>query len=394
MRTPCAARLPQNRLPVPWLGEVAHKNLHTLKLYDLDTPVHEEWARHMTFRSLNLVLIVVLALLGEGLLEAKAQVPLAGDIGVFTAVEGQVSVTRSGADDALPAKLHDGVQFLDIIETERESRSKALLNDDSILTVGEHSRVEITEHLYDPRQNVRTVVVNLVRGKVRALVGKVFTGTGSKFEVHTPTSVAAARGTYFVVCFADGVSSIANIGLHGDVEFTSGGRRAMVSPGEFSVVPQGGGAPSQPVVMTGNNVPSQLADAVKETEIKDGLKEENPSKTALASGGTAPVPTVSSQTAPIAVSGSFPSVPTAVITGPTGIVVPAVISGAVSFSSSQSVSSPSLSPPLSPPPPPVVMPPPPVIHSDNGLHLGQQGLQPGHGGPIPGSDSGHHGNGH
>lgn len=350
----------------------------------------------MTFRPLDLAftIVAVLALFGQGLLEAEAQEHLADDIGVFTAVEGQVSVTRSGAADMLTAKLHDDVRFLDVIETERESRSKALLNDDSILTVGEHSRVEITEHVYDPHRSVRTVVVNLVRGKVRALVGKVFTGTGSKFEIQTPSAVAAARGTYFVVCFSDGVSSIANIGLHGDVEFTSNGRHAIVSPGEFSVVPQGGGVPSQPAVMTGNNVPSQLADAVRETELKDGLTKENPSKTALASGGTAPIPTASNQTAPVAVLGSFPSVPTAVITAPAGIVVPAVISGAASTNSSQSVSAPSLSPPPSPPPPPVVMPPPPVIHSDNGLHLGQQGLQPGHGSPIPGSDNGHHGNGH
>src|SRR5207245_1988667 len=47
--------------------------------------------------------------------------------------------------------------------------------------------------------NQRSSVLRMIQGKARALVGKLFAGLGSKFEVHTPTAVAAARGTYFVV---------------------------------------------------------------------------------------------------------------------------------------------------------------------------------------------------
>jgi hypothetical protein len=361
----------------------------------------------MTFRPLDLVLIIVavLALLVQGLLEAKAQVPLAEDIGVFTAVEGQVSVTRSGTDDALLAKLHDDVRFLDVIETARESRSKALLNDDSILTVGEHSRVEITEHLYDLRQNVRTVVVNLVRGKVRALVGKVFTGTGSKFEIHTPSAVAAARGTYFVVWHVDGISGIANVGVHGAVDFQSGDSMVRVEPGNFSIVPPGG-TPSSPAVLSGPNLPAQVVLAVQQTDVEDVPKPESPSQAVLSLSGSSAMPPAGSLLPGGLAGGSnqqsgniTPSVATSTIAAlPTiAITVPAVISGAAGVGSSgSSVSSPLPPPPssppiVSPPPPPVL---PPVVHSDNGLHLGQRGNQPGHGGPIPGQDAGYQGHGH
>ncbi|MSQ77790.1 MAG: hypothetical protein EXR97_04985 [Nitrospiraceae bacterium] len=140
--------------------------------------------------------------------QSPIQAPVQEDIGIFTAVEGRITVTRPSTGAATAVKLQNSVLFRDTIETDKESRTKALLNDDSILTVGEHSRVEITEHIYDPTRNVRSVVVNLVQGSVRALVGKAFAGSGSKFEIHTPTAVAAARGTYFVVWHVDGASGM------------------------------------------------------------------------------------------------------------------------------------------------------------------------------------------
>ncbi len=255
------------------------------------------------------------------------------DIGVFTAVEGRVSVQHAQSPEAVSAKLRDTVLFKDLIETQEESHTKALLNDDSILTVGEHSRVEITEHLYDPNRSLRSVVVNLVQGKVRALVGKVFTGSGSKFEVHTPTAVAAARGTYFVVWHVEGASGVANIGNHGDVDFHSGGRMVSVAPGTYSLTPPGGGPPSQ----TPGSAPGSGAG--------------------LGSGS--------------------PLLPTSTVVP--NVTVPAVISGAAS---------PPSPPPPSPPPPrfhPIPIDPS-KVHQDNGLHLGQQGLQPGHGNPTPGNN--------
>ncbi|WP_447600738.1 FecR domain-containing protein [Nitrospira sp. Nam80] len=158
------------------------------------------------------------------------------EIGVFTAVLGTVNVTHPGAARVQPVKLHDEILFKDVIETHDESRTKAFFEDDSVLTVGENSRVEITEHIYNPDQNQRRMVVNLIQGKLRALVSKVFKGAGSKFEIHTPTAVAAARGTYFVVWTEHGTTGIANIGESGRVDFTAGGITVTVAPGEYSVV--------------------------------------------------------------------------------------------------------------------------------------------------------------
>ncbi len=318
--------------------------------------------------------LAVLLLTASGAWADTPPPPDQVDVGIFTAVEGKAVVTHPGVPKSIPIKLQEGVLFKDVIETDKESRTKALLNDDSILTVGEHSRVEVTEHIYDPGKGVRSVVVNLVKGQVRALVGKIFSGSGSKFEIHTPTAVAAARGTYFVVFHINGASGIINVGTHGNVDFSSGGHTVNVPPGQFSITPPGGGPPSPPNVTTGGSAPSQVTNAVHGTEVKDTPKEESPKQMAMASGGTAPVSSPSSLTPP-GVSGSGggttsssssdsgdsssssssssssnPTASTTVTTSttPTTVVsVPAVTSGAAS------------PPPPPPPAEPPPLPPPP-----------------------------------
>jgi len=193
-------------------------------------------------------------------------------IGLFTAVQGAVTVTHPGATNILPVNVHDEVLFKDLIQTRTESRTKAFFEDDSILTVGENSRVEITEHIYNPDRNMRRMIVNLAQGRLRALVAKVFKGPGSAFEIHTPTAVVAARGTYFVVWVENGVTGIVNIGNSGRVDFTSEGRTVPVEPGEYSVAASGQ-PPAQPLVYDAGPGIGGVARAEKVMMLKNVVRE-------------------------------------------------------------------------------------------------------------------------
>ncbi len=198
----------------------------------------------MTAQRLLLGLIAIPLTFGSSL--AMGAENIKEGIGFYTAVLGHASVTHPGENQILPVKLHDEVLFKDVIQTQGESRTKALFQDDSMLTVGENSRVEIDEYIYNPEKNVRQAVVKLMQGQVRALVNKVFKANGSRFEIHTPSAVAAARGTYFTVWVENGQSGIINIGEKGRVDFTSGGMTVAVDPGFFSVAHEGH-APSAPL---------------------------------------------------------------------------------------------------------------------------------------------------
>jgi hypothetical protein len=116
-----------------------------------------------------------------------------GDVGTMVAVRGKVFIERD--QKAFEAKVKDGILVKDTVSTREASRAKMLFTDDSILTLGEKSKAVIRELIYSRDKRGKSVF-SLIEGKMRSIVGK------TDFEVHTPTAVAAARGT--VILFETG----------------------------------------------------------------------------------------------------------------------------------------------------------------------------------------------
>lgn len=108
-------------------------------------------------------------------------------IGEVNALKGKAGIIRS--DKTLTASVKDSVLLTDIVETEKSSRIKILFIDDSLLTLGENSKVSIKEYVIGDEEKRGQSIFALLDGRVRAVVGK------NKLEIHTPTAVAAARGT-------------------------------------------------------------------------------------------------------------------------------------------------------------------------------------------------------
>lgn len=84
----------------------------------------------------------------------------------------------------------------DKTRTGNDSRANIRLADQSIITIGANTVVEMsTIEISKDKRNVKCV---LDYGKIKVKVGKFF-GTDSNFEVETPNAVLAARGTEFYV---------------------------------------------------------------------------------------------------------------------------------------------------------------------------------------------------
>ena len=119
-------------------------------------------------------------------------------ISTVVAVKGKAVIERGTKE--MDAKVKDGILLVDSVSTREGARAKMLFIDDSILTLGEKSKVVIKEYVYSKEQGGKSIF-NLLDGKMKAVVGK------ANFEVHTPTAIAAARGTviYFDVGVRNGV---------------------------------------------------------------------------------------------------------------------------------------------------------------------------------------------
>ncbi len=230
----------------------------------------------------------------------------AQSIGSVTAVFRESYVTHFEGREALRVKLGGSVLFKDLYETRVGAQLKLLLDNDSVLSLGENTRLQITEHIYDPTQ--KQTVIDLFNGMLRSLVGKLI-AQGGRFEIHTPTAVAAVRGTYFVVwTFRNEggslVTGVANIGHEGGVAVRNAhsGVEGSVTPGplQYTLVEEG-----HPPTLPAQIDPALLTDLIYDTDIRDQVIEEIPSRleapgidVADESVAPVPVPVVSGGTTP------------------------------------------------------------------------------------------------
>ena len=219
-------------------------------------------------------------------------------VGVALAVQGTVTIQPATMTPPVPLRQFDEIGPLSILDSQASSRCKVLYADDSLLTLGDNSRLEVTEQSYKPGDDQRTFVAHLIRGSVRALVARQFEADNSTFQIDAGTSAVRARGTYFVTWVngkppsrkrmtdeegmeMEGATGVANIGHTGNVAFTSGGATILVLPGQFSIALPGQ-APSMPSSIQTHIVP--VASAIAGTALPDAPKKESP-REALAAAG-------------------------------------------------------------------------------------------------------------
>lgn len=282
-----------------------------------------------------------------------------GHAGTFIAVQGTVMMQPATLTPSRPVRPYDEIGPLAVIETKSASRAKILFDDDTVIAMGEHSRLGMTEQTYQPGRDSRAFVAHLTRGKARALVGRSFKGDNSIFELHSRSAVASVRGTYFVMWIEEaprlpatkdrkgepripfdeateeGATGVVNIGTRGDITFTSGGATVLVLPGQSSIALPGS-PPSMPVAIDTETIEKgPVAVALAGTVVPDIPRPESP-RAALAAVGMGETgwwsaPSAATTAMAGAPGGQFPSGGYAIPGWPipvTPATPPAVVSGA------------------------------------------------------------------
>lgn len=280
--------------------------------------------------------------------------------GIALAVQGTVTMQPATMTPPVPLRQFDEIGPLSILDSQAGSRCKILYADDSLLTLGDNSRLEVTEQSYRTGSDQRAFVAHLTRGSVRALVARQFEGDNSTFEIDAGTSAVTARGTYFVTWVngkppagkrppdeegmeMEGASGVANIGRTGVVAFTSGGATVLVLPGQFSIALPGA-PPSMPTSIQTNIVP--VGSAISGTVLPDAPKKESPREALAAAGiGEGAAPSGALTAAPFVakagtLGGHAPSTAYVLPDWPlpiTPVTPPAVVSGAAPIAGNATV---------------------------------------------------------
>ncbi len=176
----------------------------------------------------------LIAALCGGIIFTITGIGFAEPIASVVAMRGKATVERAGKK--LDAQTRLGIELQDTVATAEGGRAKLLFIDDSVLTLAEKSRMSIDTFVHSRTDRGKSLF-NLLDGKMRAVVGK------TKFEVRTPTVIAAARGTVilFEVGTQDGRPYTRITCLEGTVEIrlltdAPGTPPTLLSPGQSIVV--------------------------------------------------------------------------------------------------------------------------------------------------------------
>ena len=152
----------------------------------------------------------------------------AGPVGFVAASKGDAQV------NAKPARVGMEVFEGDKLITGEKSRLKILFSDDVILALGSATEVVVEKHLFDPKNGARRTRIDLVTGKLRALVQKVVAGSRADFTIKTTNAVAGVRGTEFVLVADKEDTKLYT--FSGEVELSGGGEPVLVAAGQGSDV--------------------------------------------------------------------------------------------------------------------------------------------------------------
>ena len=133
---------------------------------------------------------------------AQAQPRITGTAEVRR-VTGQVEVLRRGQTQWVPAVVGAKLEVGDDLRAYGASSAELAMPDGSTLLLAERSRVFVTKLEFDTQNQTRVGLFHVVMGKVKAVVAQaaitLVRARQSNFTISTPTAVAAARGTAFVV---------------------------------------------------------------------------------------------------------------------------------------------------------------------------------------------------
>ena len=115
-------------------------------------------------------------------------------IGVVTGVRGEATVRRDPAPQPRALKFKDELFWLDTLKTGADSRLRLFILEKSVITMKEHSQLQLREEAAGPTQPKKKSIINLLSGAARAVVEKDAL-KDADYEIRTGRAVAVIRGS-------------------------------------------------------------------------------------------------------------------------------------------------------------------------------------------------------
>jgi hypothetical protein len=120
----------------------------------------------------------------------------ASSIGLVKVAEGSATVQRG--DETLRAHPGLALQEEDILRTGADGRMGVVLRDDSRLSLGPDSEIQIAHFAFAPAQGRLALVAKIARGIIAFVSGSIAKLSPDAVRIETPVAILGVRGTQFL----------------------------------------------------------------------------------------------------------------------------------------------------------------------------------------------------
>lgn len=190
-------------------------------------------------------------------------------IGWVTGFEGESLVQRPDVG-TVQVSQGIGVESADTLVTGPSGKMKILFVDNTILSLGSATTVLLADYEFALGSQTRRSWFQLIKGKVRVLVGKVF-GVETSVKVESPTAVAGVTGTTFIVHYDESENITHILSVSGVVGVSSSSSKRpglfQISDGEITHVKKD--ALPSPPKRAGDALVQQYLDDTRVDDITD-----------------------------------------------------------------------------------------------------------------------------
>ena len=181
-------------------------------------------------------LLVACGLLLGSWVQAVAPEPA----GMVVAVRGEVTVTRADGK-AAPLALKDAVFQSDTLKTGDRGRVQVCFTDETILSLGRNTQIQITECVFKRSEGQGALSLNVNEGVFRIVGGAIMKIAPENFKTTTPTATIGIRGSSFAAEVSAELTTVVLLGTTGagiTIE-NDNGYRIVYIPGTGLSVPVG-----------------------------------------------------------------------------------------------------------------------------------------------------------
>ena len=170
------------------------------------------------------------------------------NIGKISTVVGDANIQRD--NKSIIATVGLILKEKDIINTKRNAKVQLIFKDNTVVTLGKNSSLDINEYLYDEKnpKNSKTNL-NFFKGAFKTITGKIGKINREKFKLRTKNATVGIRGTIIL-----GNQQVIAC-TQGGITVQSSGQFVQVDANELTIIKENQ-APSKPKNITSNELTS------------------------------------------------------------------------------------------------------------------------------------------